>query len=202
MDYWNPGPRYGDDIKGRVNVINPDNLLAVFAMIAGAEARGGGSADMAPAWENLTSVKPYVGSVQMTSAQLMPALETGQIWLTPFWSARAIYYAEQGLPIAMTIPKEGTLALAECAAVLAGSQNKALAFEFVDFWLSPETQHNYCQAYNISPARRDLTEWPQDFVDTQITTEEKMSGLRFPDMAVIGQQRRDWTLRWQEIMGT
>src|SRR5690606_23631822 len=118
MDYWNPGERYGDEVKGRINVINPDNLLAVFAMIAGAEARGGGTADMEPAWENLESVKPYVGSVQLTSAQLMPALETGQIWLTPFWSARAIYYIKQGTPIAMAVPKEGTLALAECAAVL------------------------------------------------------------------------------------
>ena len=201
LDYWDPGKRYGDKVKGFVINYNPANLLSVYALIMAAKVGGGGTDNMAPAWELLKKQKPYVGTVVTTSAQAAPYFENGQVWLSPYWSARAGWYIEHKYPIEMTVPKEGTIALGGCAAVPVGAANKKLAFEFLNFRLDPEVQHNFCLGYHCSPGRPDLADWPKDFAATQITTQEQMDKLVFVDSAAIGQKRRDWTLQWQEIMG-
>jgi len=40
------------------------------------------------------------------------------------------------------------------------------------------------------------------FVEQQITTEQKMATMVFPDDALIAQKQREWTLQWQEIMSS
>jgi putative spermidine/putrescine transport system substrate-binding protein len=200
-DYWDPASRYGEKVRGRVLNLNPATILSPFVLILAAELDGGSANNMLSAWELLKKQKPYVGSVQTTMAQVVTLLEQKQIWLTPFWSARGFYYVKQGMPVQMTIPKEGTLALAECAAIPAGASNQKLAKEFINFWLSPETQQAYALAYNISPGRGDITGWPEDFKKGQIVTADQMASVRLPDMTLIADQLRDWTAKWQEIMG-
>ena len=102
----------------------------------------------------------------------------------------------------MTIPKEGTIALANCCAVPVGAANKKLAFEFLNFRLDPDVQKAFCEAYFASPGRPDITGFAPGFVEGQITTEAKMATMVFPDDQYIAQQQRDWTLKWQDIMST
>lgn len=201
MDYWHPEAKYGEKIKGRVLTFNPASLLATFTLIAGAEASGGSALNMEPAWANLAHLKPYVGSVQTAIAAAIAVLQQERVWLMPCWSARANYYLNSGMDIGVTVPKEGTMAFHECAAVPTGATNKKLAFEFLNFMLEPEIQSAYCQAYQISPGRGDITSWPAAFVAQQITTPEKMANLRFADLALVADKTREWTLRWQEVMG-
>jgi hypothetical protein len=63
-------------------------------------------------------------------------------------------------------------------------------------------QRAFSLAYKSSPGRPDITGWPVDFTSAHITTEERMRQIEFPDSEVIGRRRREWTLKWQEIMGT
>lgn len=201
MDYWDPRAKYGDVIDKKILTFQPSSLLALFAMIAGAQARGGGIDNMEPAWENLKTLKPDVATVQTAIAQAIQFLEREQAWIMPCWSARAFYYQAAGMPIGVTVPKEGTMAFAECAAIPVGAENKKLAKEFINFMLDPEVQFNYCNAYHISPGRPDISGWSDEFKAQQITTEDKISALHFADMTRIAESTRDWTLRWQEIMG-
>jgi len=82
-----------------------------------------------------------------------------------------------------------------------GAKNKKLAFEFINFMLEPASQYAWCQAYFCSPGRGDLTDWPKAFAETQILTKQQFDQVRLPDLEAIGANRKDWTLRWQEIMG-
>ena len=50
-------------------------------------------------------------------------------------------------------------------------------------------------------SRGDLTDWPKAFADSQIVTRQQFDKVKLPDLEAIGVNRRDWTLRWQEIMG-
>jgi len=199
-NYWEPGPAYGDKIKGHLIAFEPANLLSVYALIMAAKLKGGGVDNMAPAWELLQAQKPWVGVSVMASDAAAPYFENDQVWLAPFWSARSGYYAAHNYPVDYTVPKEGTIGLANCAAVPVGTANKKLAFAFINFRLEPEVQHAFSLAYHSSPGRPDLGDWPADYAATQITTEEKMAGVDFPDSAVIGARRGEWTRRWQEIM--
>ena len=40
----------------------------------------------------------------------------------------------------------------------------------------------------------------QGFAETQIVTPAQFESVKFPDLEAIGTNRRDWTLRWQEII--
>lgn len=201
-DYWEPGKRYGDKIRNHVINFNPGNLLSVYALIMAAKIRGGGVDNIEPAWELLKAQKPYVGTVVTTSAQAAPYFENGQVWIAPYWSARSVYYRDAGYPIDLTVPKDGTIGLGNCAAVPVGAKNKRLAMEFLNFRLDPEVQRNFHLGYKTSPARPDITDWPEDYKAVQITTEAQMAGIDFPDNAVIAAKRREWTMRWQEIMAS
>jgi putative spermidine/putrescine transport system substrate-binding protein len=200
-DYWQPDKRYGAKIKGHVINYNPANLLSVYALIHAAELGGGSATNMDPAWALLKGQKPYVGVVVTASAEAAPHFESGEVWLSPYWSARAGYYISRGIPYGMTVPKEGVIANIDAASVPVGAKNKKLAYEFINFMLEPATQRAWCIAYFCSPGRGDLTDWPKGFADSQIVTKEQFESVKLPDLEAIGNNRRDWTLKWQEIMG-
>jgi putative spermidine/putrescine transport system substrate-binding protein len=199
-DYWEPAKRYGDRIRGHVINYNPANLLSVYALIHAAQLGGGGVENMEPAWERLRAQKPYVGVVVTASPEAVPYFENGEVWISPYWSARSGYYIARGLPIDMLVPEEGVIGLFDCAAVPVGAKNKKLAYEFLNFRLEPEIQRAFSLAYFSSPGRGDIADWPTEFARAQVTTEAQVAKVQFPDSEVIGQRRRDWTLRWQEIM--
>jgi putative spermidine/putrescine transport system substrate-binding protein len=98
------------------------------------------------------------------------------------------------------VPREGTIGLGNCAGVPVGARNKRLAFEFLNFRLDPEVQREFSLGYKCSPGRPDIAGWPPDYAAVQITTEAQMARIEFPDSETIGRRRRDWALRWQEIM--
>jgi putative spermidine/putrescine transport system substrate-binding protein len=199
-DYWNPSAKYGDRVRGRVLNHHPNNLLAIYALIMGAKLKGGGVDNLEPGFAMLRDLKPFIGATVQTSAASVPYFENEQVWLSPFWSARAAYYESRDYPFGLTIPKEGTIGLANCGAVPVGARNKKLAFEFLNFRLDADVQRAFNLAYFSSPGRPDISDWPESFKATQITTEAQMNAIEFPDSEVIGQRRRDWTRRWQEVM--
>ena len=160
-DYWQPEKRYGAKVKGHVINYNPANLLSVYALIHAAELGGGSATNMDPAWALLKSQKPYVGVVVTTSAEAAPHFESGEVWLSPYWSARAGYYISRGIPYGMVVPKEGVIANIDSASVPIGAKNKKLAYEFINFMLEPATQRAWCLAYFCSPGRGDITDWPK-----------------------------------------
>jgi len=199
-DYWEPVKRYGDKIKGHVINYNPANMLSIYALLQAAKVGGGGPDNMDPAWALLKSQKPAVGVVVTTSAEAFPHFENGTVWISPYWSARAGYYISRGLPFGMVFPKEGVIGNIDSAAVPVGAKNKKLAYEFVNFWLDKETQRAFALAYFCSPARGDIDDWPKEFAASQVVRKDQIDLVNFPDQEMIGAKRREWTMRWQEIM--
>ena len=113
LDYWQAQKTYGEQIKGRVLSHGMSNYeLAAYALIMGAKASGGDERHMDKAWDLLRGLKPYLGPVVDTSAAAVPCyMENQEVWIGPYWSARSVYYIKRGLPIDMTVPKEGTISL-------------------------------------------------------------------------------------------
>jgi spermidine/putrescine-binding protein len=199
--YWMPETLNKPAVKGHLLGHDPgSNMLEVYALIMAAKLKGGGVNDMTSAWDLLQNQKPWLGAVLQTSAQAAPYFENDQVWLTPYWSGRAGYYASKGYPLGFTIPDEGTIGIAGVSAVPVGATNKKMAFEFINFRLNPEIQRAFCLGYFSSPARPDITDWPAAFADSQITTQAKMDRLELPDAVVLGKQRNAWVLKWKEIM--
>lgn len=200
-DYWDPGARYGAKVKGHVLQVHPGSILCHFALIMAARLDGGGVENIEPAFKYLEKQKPYVGLTEQSSSKMAPYFENEEIWLSPYWSARAAFYVARGFPMELVIPKEGTLLLPNTGGVPIGAKNKRMAFEFLNFRLEKEIQREFCLQYHIGPGRADMGEWPKDFAARQITTEKQMDAMLFPDFGRIAELRKDWSLRWQKIMG-
>lgn len=198
-DYWAPGEAYGEEIKDHVIGFNPGNVLSIFALLHAASLGGGGADNMEPAWEYLQNQKPYLGAVVTGSSEAVPHFENGQVWISPYWSARAALYIDRGLPFEMVIPKEGVFGLVDLAGIPSGAEHKDLAYEFLNFRLSEEVQRDFSLAYHSGPSR-NLQDMPEEFLERQIATKEKIEQTIWPDMETIGEKRTEWTLRWQEIM--
>jgi putative spermidine/putrescine transport system substrate-binding protein len=200
LDYWEPSKKYGEKIRGHVVTLEPSNLASIYALILGAQCKGGGLSNMAPAWDLLREQKPYAGIVVVGMSQTAPYFENGQAWLAPSLSARAGYYIKRGLPIGMMVPTEGTFGNDTCATIPIGATNKLLAKEFINFLLDKETQYNFCLAYQCSPGRPDITDWPADFAASQIVTPAQRAKMIAPDNQMIAALRPKMTKTWQEIM--
>ena len=97
------------------------------------------------------------------------------------------------------VPDELLEQLAE-AATWAPSGSNEQAYEFINFWLEPATQRAWSQAYFCSPGRGDIGDWPKEFAESQIVTPKQFENVKLPDLEAIGSKRKDWTLRWQEVM--
>ena len=101
----------------------------------------------------------------------------------------------------MIVPKEGVIANIDTAAVPVGAKNKKLAYEFINFMLDRDSQRAWCIAYFCSPGRGDITDWPKGFAGNADRDREAVRLGQASDLEAIGNDRKDWTLRWQEIMG-
>ena len=199
LDYFRPQTRYGDAIKGKLLAFDPANVLEIYAIALGAQAAGGGIANMEPGFALLKEQKPYVSQVPTMSSAAVPSFENGTVWLAPFWSSRAAYYKSRGLPFDFVIPKEGTMGLGGTSGIPVNAANKRLAYEFLNFRLEPEVQRAFSLAYFASPAGPDI-DLPPEFAVQQITTQARMDALQLPDAAAIAANIRAWTLQFQEIM--
>ena len=92
-----------------------------------------------------------------------------------------------------------SVGLIDVACVPMGAKNKNLAYEFLNWRLDPAIQREWALAYFSSPTRPGV-ELPAKFAASQLTTQEQLAKTQFPDSDVIGARRKDWTLKWQEIM--
>ena len=202
-DYWKPGAKYGDKIKGHLLGHDPaTNLLEVYSLIMAAKLKGGGDRTT---WRRPGSCckqqKAWRGAVIQTSAQAAPYFENDQVWLTPYWSARSGYYVANKLSAGLHHPaRRARSAWPTCPRCRSVRQQEAGA-------RVPELPAGPGRAARVLPRllrqpRRGRTsrDWPAEFAATQITTEEKMAELDLPDSALIGAKRNEWVMRWQEIM--
>ena len=173
-DYWQPEKRYGDKIKGHVINYNPANLLSVYALIHAAQLGGGGVDNMEPAWALLKAQKPYVGVVVTGSAEAAPHFENGEVWISPYWSARAGYYIGRGLPYGM-VDAEGRRdrPASTSACVPVGAQEQEARLRVHQLRARPGDAARMGLAYFSSPARGDITDWPKASPRRQIVTKEQ-----------------------------
>ena len=135
------------------------------------------------------------------SAEAVPHFENGEVWISPYWSARSGYYIDRGLPFDMVVPEEGVIGLFDCACVPVGAKNKKLAYEFLNFRLDPAVAARMVRS-RISAARAAATSptGRRSSRDTQIVTKEQIAKVQFPDSEVIGAAPQGLDAAWQEIM--
>jgi putative spermidine/putrescine transport system substrate-binding protein len=141
-----PEPRSYLDLKdprlaGRVAFPDVSNSQHWNAVVGLAMLGGGNETNMAPAIKLVNEIKPaYFFSA---STDLANRFGSGAIWAAPWQVGWAVRMKRSGLPIAMAYPHFGSKVGALYAisvAIVKGSPDSALAYKFLNEYLSAEAQ--------------------------------------------------------------
>jgi len=197
---WNEGN------AGHVVLIHPSNLAGVFLVIQAARMEGGGINDIDPGFAKTAELCPdqILTSIK-SSSEIFNYTNTEEVWATPFWSGRSlISIKERGEPYNMAVPKEGAPHLVNCLGVPSGSENKELAFEFLNHWVSPEVNAQWAMNYNVGPSHPAAGDELTDEYKKLVPNPEmpNFDKLYYPSPQKIGEEREAWTERWVRQIGS
>ncbi|MGH3374114.1 MAG: ABC transporter substrate-binding protein [Actinoallomurus sp.] len=189
---WQPQYRSG------ALIFNPANVIGVYAMLSAAELDGGGINDTAPGFSRIRALAKYALATPQASAEAVPFMEKGTTTVFPYLDGRAAIYAKT-TDYDFTVPREGTYASLGSLGIPVGAAHKPAAYKFMNYWLSPEVQQRWAQAYNVGPAITGLR-FPAAFAAKHITTPAQLDKLKIADAATVVKNRTDWGQRWAEAV--
>lgn len=194
-DSWNAlwDPKY----RGRVAISHADEGKGLFLLIQAALMGGGSESNVEAGFARLRTLVPNVGYWLRTSAQYIPYLDRGDVWLTPYWNGRTQVLKDQGMPIESVVPKEGTLATTNIWAIPQSAKNKDLAIKFVNFYLNVRQQTAWAEHMFYSPTNKTVVV-PPAVASRIVYGPAQVAKLHLPDAAVVAKERPGWIERWNK----
>lgn len=191
-DIWDPKYRSG------ALLFNPSNFVGVLQILVAAGLDGGDEDNVEPGFKRIAELAQYAAGTPTTSAEAVPFMEQGTATAFPYLDGRAAIYAQE-YDYDYTIPKEGTYASLGTLSLPTGATNKEAAYKLMDFWLRPEIQKKWAEAYNVGPSVTGI-EFDPEFAEKHITTPEQLADLKIADAATILEKRSDWSQTWAEAI--
>jgi putative spermidine/putrescine transport system substrate-binding protein len=149
-DLWDP--------KYKGHLVMPSIAGSYMQTFLGTIAilRGGGTANLEPAWVKFRELVPNVMAFPTTVAQVDSLFASGSAWIGPNSSGRIADLAATGVPVAMAIPKEGASKSWMSINVVKNAPNPQLALAFVDFMIGEAAQYHIATAMRLGPVNRKV----------------------------------------------
>lgn len=187
---WDP------EYAGKIGVLSQQWSNFYYAAAA-LVSNGQNNDDWDAGWEKLQELKDSV-VVFASQEELGQALMSEQVWLTVNWKARALQWNAMGdVPLAASVPQEGTFPIVFVAAVPANAPNKECAFEFLNALLDAEAQVDFALNMGYSPTVTGA-ELPADQVEVLDFTAEEQERILERDLAYIAENDARWGAQWQQ----
>lgn len=151
------GPKTWEDLmnpqwKGKLAYTDPANSGFSYATASGLLGAWG---DNAAAWGELKKLVAN-SKVLNRSTLVFDGNGTGEYPLGISLEYAGYLWAHNGAPVSVTYPADGTVALAEGAAVIKGGPNTPNAHALLDYLASKPTQEMLLKATFRRPARQDV----------------------------------------------
>ncbi len=188
-------PKY----KGRVAIPNISSSHGIYLLLMLARMNGGDVRNIDPGFEKAKELAPNIYTYWTSHDHLAKLFAQGDIWLATWSSDRAQSLADQGMPVAWAIPKEGAIALDVIMGIPKGAEKKDLAEKYIDFVLSREAQLG--QARDVYAIPTTNVQVPADLMKKLPVSKEQTSRLMRADWAYINTVRTNWVDKWnREIL--
>src|SRR5262244_935621 len=142
-DLWNP------ELKGKLAApdFDPSHIIVVSAILSGADATH---------WEKgeakLKALKPNFKAFYTNDANSQQLLANGETPVQVVLSMNAHYMIGQGVPITLTVPKEGGVLGIDTVAITKGSSKAELGYKFINTLFDPAVQADIAKLKKGSPA--------------------------------------------------
>ena len=102
--------------------------------------------------KKLLELKPNVRKMWSTGGELTNLFQNHEIVLAMGWPLMTNQLRKIGFPVGETIPKENTTGWIDHLMITAGSENKELAYQFVEYMIEAQTQKKVADVTGYTPA--------------------------------------------------
>jgi spermidine/putrescine-binding protein len=136
--------------------------------------------------KKLLELKPNIRKMWATGGELTNLFQNHEIVLAMGWPLNTVELKKQKFPVGETIPRENTTGWIDHLMITAASENKNLAYQFLEYMVQAKTQKMVADVTNYVPAN------PQA---GPLMTAEQRQGLHLDD--VDNYQKRIYF--WQDV---
>jgi len=136
--------------------------------------------------KKLLELKPNVRKMWSSGGELTNLFQNHEVIAAMGWPLNTVELKKRNFPVGETIPKENTTGWIDHLMITAASENKELAYRFLEYMVQAKTQKLVADVTNYVPAN------PQA---GQLMTAEQRQGLHLDD--VDGYQKRIYF--WQDV---
>ncbi|HZH28470.1 MAG TPA: extracellular solute-binding protein [Azospirillaceae bacterium] len=184
-DVWDP--KYANKI-GLADGNYSSNIL--FATLAA----GGNVSDLEPGKKKLMELKKLGVRVYPTNEGLAQALQSGEIWFTPMWRARANQWRNAGIPVVDRVATEGIYPITFEVVLPKNSQNKEGAYALMNAMLEPAAQVGFAEKMGYVPTVTNA-ELPANLRERLAFSAEEQKKFLKPDLDYMARNNnalKDW----------
>ena len=136
--------------------------------------------------KKLLELKPNIRKMWTTGGELTNLFQNHEIVMAMGWPLMTNQLRKLNFPVGETIPKENTTGWIDHLMITAGSENKDLAYKFLEYMIEAQTQEKVTDVTGYTPAN------PQS---AQFMTPEQVKSLHLDD--VDNYQKRLYF--WQDV---
>ncbi len=127
-----------ESLRGKIGIIrNSRDVIGMALKSIGFSANSVEPAEIRAAESVLAGQRPYLGQIGYLSVLEDSELVSGRLWAAMIYSGDALVLKKHHPDIVFTLPEEGGEVWIDYLTVLAASENKRLAADFVDFANQP-----------------------------------------------------------------
>jgi putative spermidine/putrescine transport system substrate-binding protein len=141
-DLWKP------EYKNMIGMpdFDPSHIITVSAKLSDASVQ-----DWKKGGDLLQKLRPNVKAFYSTDAASQEMMARGDTPVEIMLSGNYYYLKDNGVAVAMAIPKEGAIAGVNCIGINAGTKKMDAALKFIDIAFRPEIQGALAKAMKLGP---------------------------------------------------
>jgi putative spermidine/putrescine transport system substrate-binding protein/spermidine/putrescine transport system substrate-binding protein len=149
---WDP------KFKGKVSVWDDLATLYMAGQVLGYDKPDPGhlynlsDAELDTVKKKLIELKPNIRKMWSTGGELTNLFQNHEVVIAMGWPLMTNQLRKSNFPVAETIPKEGTTGWIDHLMITAGSDNKELAYKFLEFMIQAQTQKQVSDVTGYTPA--------------------------------------------------
>ena len=190
-----------DDLKGKIAWPSFPGAEGVAGLVMAARAFGGSEANIDPGFEAIKRLKPFV-AIQSSQQQLFGLFDSKACAASIEFGSFTQKYADTTNPnIVVAKPAEGMPIALNVACITVGTQNQALAEEWIGLHLGDACQKAYAQETYYGPTNNKVV-LPPELQQKCLYGEAQVKALVDFDWDRVNAQQAAWTSRFnREIAG-
>jgi putative spermidine/putrescine transport system substrate-binding protein/spermidine/putrescine transport system substrate-binding protein len=149
---WDP------KLKGKISVWDDLSTVYMAAQVLGYDKPDPGHLynlsddELDKVKRKLVELKPNIRKIWSTGGELTNLFQNHEVVVAMGWPLMTNQLRKSNFPVGETIPKENTTGWIDHLMITAGSENKELAYKFLEFMIQAQTQKKVTDVTGYTPA--------------------------------------------------